>query len=399
MTIFSAVSAAPADPILGLTEKFLADSRPDKVNLGVGAYTDESGRLPLLTCVAEAERRLAANLRPRPYLPIDGLKDFITASQSLIFGDDSDAVRQGRLVTAQSLAGTGGLRLGAAMLHHANPAATVLVSDPTWANHIGIFESAGFQVGKYRYYDRQTSAVDFDAMTADLEAATAGTVVVLHACCHNPTGFDLTEDQHDRIIEICSARGLVPFVDMAYQGFARSIDEDAYLIRALLASGMSFVVATSYSKTMSLYGERIGTVSVVCENPDEAQRVRSQLKVIIRTMYSNPPTYGAELVATVLNDAQLRTQWRGELDQMRDRIKRVRNELVAGLEQRNVARDMGFINQQVGMFSFCGLTAEEMAKLADDYGIYGTSSGRICVAALNASNINYVADAIASVIG
>lgn len=399
MSLFSSVEQAPADPILGLTEAFNADSRATKVNLGVGVYLDATGKVPLLECVKTAEHALADAEKPRSYLPIDGLPAYTAAVKDLVFGATSDIVTSGRVVTVQALGGTGGLRIGAGLLKLSNPDATVLVSNPSWENHNALFTRAGFPVATYRYYDATNRRVDVDGMVADLEAAAPGTIVVLHARCHNPTGYELQPADWDRVIAVVGARGLVPYLDMAYQGFAEGIDEDAYVVGKVLAAGLSFLVATSFSKSFSLYGERVGGLSVVTADADEAKRVMSQLKVIIRTLYSSNPTHGAAVVAHVLTDPQLRAQWEGELGGMRDRIKTMRTSLVAGLVAAGIQQDMGFITDQVGMFSYSGLTKDQMVRLRSEFGVYGTDSGRLCIAALNDGNIDYVSQAIAAVIG
>ena len=398
MSLFSAVPLAPRDPILGLTEAFRADTNPNKVNLGVGVYQDATGTLPLLECVRRAEQRLAADPKPRGYLPIDGLPGYTKAVRELVFGADSPAVAAGRVVTVQALGGTGALKIGADFLRRFAPDAKVLISDPSWENHEALFTRAGFSVGTYRYYDEQAKGVDFDGMIADLAAAPAGTVVVLHACCHNPTGYDLTADQWATVLDTVRAGGLVPFLDMAYQGFSESLEADGAVVRQFAESGIAMLVATSFSKSLSLYGERIGALSLVCADADEAARVLSQDKIVVRTNYSNPPTHGAQLATTVLTDPELRALWVDELGGMRDRIKAMRHRLVAGLEAAGIT-DMGFIATQVGMFSYSGLTKDQMVALREQHGVYGTDKGRICVAALNDNNVDYVCRAIAAVRG
>ena len=397
MSLFAAVEMAPRDPILGLNEQFAADARPNKVNLGVGVYTDEHGKLPLLRCVAAAEKQLMQAPKPRGYLPIDGIAAYDQAVQALVFGADSDAVASGRIATVQALGGTGGLKVGADFLKRVNPGAKVLISDPSWENHRALFTNAGFTVETYPYYDAATRGVNFAAMLAALNAAPAGTIVVLHACCHNPTGADLTPDQWDQVVEAVKSRGLVAFLDMAYQGFGDGIAEDGAAVRRFLGSGQDFFVATSFSKSFSLYGERVGALSVVCENPDEAARVLSQLKIVIRTNYSNPPTHGAQVVATVLTTPALRALWEQELAGMRQRIKAMREALKARLEAAGVSGDLGYITRQKGMFSYSGMSAAQMQRLRSEFGIYGVDSGRICVAALNEHNLDAVAAAIAQV--
>ena len=398
MSLFSSVELAPRDPILGLNEQFAADANPNKVNLGVGVYFDENGKLPLLACVQAAENAMMATPKPRGYLPIDGIAAYDDGVKKLVFGADSEPYQSGRIATVQGLGGTGALKIGADFLKHLNPAARVLISDPSWENHRALFTQAGFEVGTYRYYDAATRSLNFDGMLADLQAAAAGTIVVLHACCHNPTGYDITPAQWDQVIAAVKARGLTPFLDMAYQGFAEGIAEDGAVIGKFVAAGLTFFVSTSFSKSFSLYGERVGALSVLCASKDEAARVLSQLKIMIRTNYSNPPTHGGAVVAMVLGDPKLRAQWEQELAGMRTRIKAMRRKLVDGLKAAGVKQDMGFITQQIGMFSYSGLSKEQMVRLRNEFGVYGTDTGRMCVAALNEHNIDYVCQAIAKVI-
>ncbi|MFV0428454.1 MAG: amino acid aminotransferase [Arachnia sp.] len=394
MGLFDTIQLAPADPILGLTEAFKADGRANKVNLGVGVYLDEQGRLPLMKAVSEAEERLAAESASRGYLPIPGLASYQQAVQRLVFGAESAAVADGRVVTAQTLGGTGALKVGADFLRLRSPGSKVLVSDPSWENHAALFTRAGYEVGTYRYYT--PGGVDFDGLIADLQAAEPGTVVVLHACCHNPTGYDLDDQQWDRTIEVVSQRGLVAFLDMAYQGFARGLESDGRAVRRFAESGLEFLCSTSFSKTFGLYGERIGSLNIVTSDADAAARVMSQVKIVIRTNYSNPPTHGAALVSMVLGSQELRPVWDDELASMRDRIKGLRVSLVRELQGHQIT-DMDFIADQQGMFSYSGLNPGQMEQLRDEFGIYGTRAGRMCVAALNADNIGYVASSIASV--
>ena len=398
MAAFHDIELAPRDPILGLTEAFNADPSPLKVNLGVGVYLDDSGKIPLLECVRTTEQLLAAAPKPRGYLPIDGLPAYVAAVKHLVFDQDSEVVRSGRVVTVQALGGTGGLRVGAGLLKLADPDAGLVVSDPSWENHQALFSRAGFAVGTYRYYDAATRSVDVDGMIADLSAAAPGTVVVLHARCHNPTGNELSPADWDRVIAAVADNGLVPFLDMAYQGFAEGVAEDAYVVGKFVDAGLSFLVATSFSKSFSLYGERVGALSVVCTDAAEAARVLSQLKVIIRTLYSNPPTHGAAVVSHVLGDAELRPLWEAELGTMRDRIKQMRAALVEGLRAAGISDDMSFITEQVGMFSYSGLSKDQMVRLRSEFGVYGTDTGRLCVAALNSRNIGHVCESIAAVL-
>ena len=396
-SLFAAVTMAPRDPILGLNEQFNADPNPAKVNLGVGVYFDENGKLPVLACVAAAERQLLEAPKAKGYLPIDGIAAYDKAVQGLVFGADSAAVQAGRIATVQALGGTGGLKLGADFLKHLRPEASVLISDPSWENHRALFGNAGFDVGSYPYYDAATRGIRFDAMIAALEAAAPGTIVVLHACCHNPTGCDLSPAQWASVVDACRARGLVPFLDMAYQGFGAGIAEDGAVVGLFVAAGLDFFVSTSFSKSFSLYGERVGALSVVCADKDECARVLSQLKIVIRTNYSNPPTFGAQVVATVLTTPALRQQWETELAAMRERIKAMRRALVEKLQAAGVSGDLGYIVSQRGMFSYSGLGADQMQRLRREFGVYGVDSGRICVAALNLHNIDGVARALARV--
>ncbi len=398
MSLFTAVEMAPRDPILGLSEQFNTDPNPAKVNLGVGVYFDDNGKLPVLACVAAAEKQLLEAPKAKGYLPIDGIAAYDKAVQTLVFGADHPVVQAGRVATVQALGGTGGLKLGADFLKKLNPGARAMISDPSWDNHRGLFSSAGYEVDTYPYYDPATRAVRFDDMLAALNAAAAGTVVVLHACCHNPTGCDISPAQWQQVVSACQARGLVPFLDMAYQGFGDGIQEDGAVVQQFLASGMDFFVSTSFSKSFSLYGERVGALSVVCSSKDEAARVLSQLKIVIRTNYSNPPTFGATLVATVLTTPALRTMWEEELAGMRLRIRAMRAALVEKLRAAGVAGDLDYITRQKGMFSYSGLTAPQMQRLRGEFGVYGLDSGRICVAALNSRNIEPVVAALARVI-
>ncbi|MGR6796969.1 amino acid aminotransferase [Sphaerotilus sulfidivorans] len=397
MSLFSAVEMAPRDPILGLNEQFGADTNPAKVNLGVGVYYDDNGKLPLLKCVVEAERQMLEAPKARGYLPIDGIAAYDKAVQGLVFGADSEVVTGGRVATVQAIGGTGGLKIGADFLKKVNPNATVLISNPSWENHRALFSTAGFPVGTYPYYDAENRGINFAGMLAAIDAAPAGTVILLHACCHNPTGYDITGEQWDQVIASIKARNLVAFLDMAYQGFGDGIAEDGAVIGKFVAAGLDFFVSTSFSKSFSLYGERVGALSVVCASKEEATRVLSQLKIAIRTNYSNPPTHGAQIVATVLTTPALRTMWEDELAAMRVRIKEMRTLLVEKLTAAGVQGDLSYIVRQKGMFSYSGLNKDQMVRLRGEFGVYGVDSGRICVAALNTKNIGYVADAIVKV--
>jgi len=398
MSLFSAVEMAPRDPILGLNEQFAADSNPAKVNLGVGVYFDENGKLPLLQCVQAAEKAMMDKPAARGYLPIDGIAAYDNAVKGLVFGADSEPLKSGRVATVQALGGTGGLKIGADFLKRLNPAAKVLISDPSWENHRALFTQAGFEVGTYTYYDAAKRGVDFDGMLASLKAAAPGTIAVLHACCHNPTGYDITPAQWDRVIEVVKAGRLTPFLDMAYQGFGHGIAEDGAVIAKFVAAGLVFFVSTSFSKSFSLYGERVGALSVLCADKAEADRVLSQLKIMVRTNYSNPPIHGGAVVAAVLTNPELRALWEKELGEMRVRIKAMRQQLVDGLKAAGVKQDMGFITDQIGMFSYSGLTKDQMVRLRNEFGVYGTDTGRMCVAALNGKNIGHVCKSIAAVI-
>jgi aromatic-amino-acid transaminase len=398
MSLFSAVEMAPRDPILGLNEQYAADTNPNKVNLGVGVYFDDNGKLPLLKCVQAAEKAMMDKPTARGYLPIDGIAAYDAAVKSLVFGADSEPVTSGRIATVQGIGGTGGLKIGADFLKKLNPNAKVLISDPSWENHRALFSRAGFTVESYRYYDAAKGGIDFDGMLADLNAAAPGTVILLHACCHNPTGYDISAAQWDQVIAVIQAKALVPFLDMAYQGFGYGIAEDGAVIGKFVASGLDFFVSTSFSKSFSLYGERVGALSVLCSSKEEAGRVLSQLKIVIRTNYSNPPTHGGAVVAAVLNNPELRAQWEEELAEMRVRIKAMRQKLVDGLKAAGVQQDMSFITTQIGMFSYSGLSKDQMVRLRSEFGVYGTDTGRMCVAALNSKNIDYVCAAIAKVL-
>ena len=397
MSLFSAVEMAPRDPILGLNEQFNADINPNKVNLGVGVYFDDNGKLPLLQCVQAAEKTMMEKPTARGYLPIDGIVAYDNAVKGLVFGADSEPVTSGRVATVQAIGGTGGLKIGADFLKKVNPKAKVLISDPSWENHRALFTNAGFEVDSYAYYDAAKRGVNFEGMLASLNAAAAGTIVVLHACCHNPTGYDITAAQWDQVIAVVQAKALTPFLDMAYQGFGYGIAEDGAVIQKFVASGMNFFVSTSFSKSFSLYGERVGGLSVLCKDKEEAARVLSQLKIAIRTNYSNPPIHGGAVVAAVLNNPELRALWEKELGEMRVRIKAMRQKLVDGLKAAGVQQDMGFITTQIGMFSYSGLSKDQMVRLRNEFGVYGTDTGRMCVAALNSKNIDYVCACIAKV--
>ncbi len=392
------ISAAPADPILGLNEKFLNDPRDNKINLGVGVYKDNDGNTPVLNSVKKAERRLLEAEKSKTYLGIPGSADYALAVQQLLFGNDSSIIAQGRAETAQTPGGTGGLRLAAELISRQIGATRVWVSDPTWANHMGIFQAAGLEISRYAYYDAESHAMDFEAMLADLGQASAGDVVLLHGCCHNPTGIDPNSEQWARLAELCSTRGLLPLFDFAYQGFPRGLDEDAEGLRLFTEKCDEILVASSFSKNFGIYGERTGAFTLVAGSAEVAATVFSQVKSIIRVIYSNPPKHGSAMVATILNDAELRAEWEAELAAMRDRIKQMRSLLVTTLGDKGVDRDFSFIERQNGMFSFSGLSKDQVLKMREDAGVYAVDSGRFNVAAMTTGNMDALCDAIAAVI-
>ncbi|MBD7924214.1 aspartate/tyrosine/aromatic aminotransferase [Xanthomonas sp. CFBP 8703] len=397
MSFFANVEQVPGDPILGLTEAYNADSRPTKVNLGVGIYYDESGRIPLLRAVQQIERQLAQDAKPRGYLPIDGLPAYDLATQKLLFGAESPLLAAGRVATSQTIGGSGALRVGADLLKKLLSTSTIAISNPSWENHRAVFSAAGFDVVDYTYFDAATHGLNFDGMLADLNKLAPGTVVLLHACCHNPTGADLTQEQWRTVAALLKERNLFPFVDIAYQGFDKGIDEDAYAVRLLAEAGVdSYVVASSYSKSFSLYGERVGALSVVSATAAESKAVQSQVKRIIRTIYSSPSTHGAALVAGVLTSPELRAMWEQELTEMRERIHALRAGMVQKLAALG-APEFGFIQQQAGMFSYSGLSKAQVDRLREEFGIYAVGTGRICVAALSQANLDYVTQAVATV--
>ena len=398
MSLFSAVEMAPRDPILGLNEAFNADTRTTKVNLGVGVYCNEEGRIPLLRAVIEAETIRVAQHASRGYLPIDGIAAYDQAVQKLLFGNDSPLISAGRVITTQAVGGTGALKIGADFLKQLLPNAVVAISDPSWENHRALFETAGFPVQNYRYYDAATHDVNRAGLLEDLNALPNGSIVILHACCHNPTGVDLTPADWNNVLEVVKVKGHVPFLDMAYQGFGDGIDEDAAAVRLFAESGLTFFVSSSFSKSFSLYGERVGALSIVSESKEESARVLSQVKRVIRTNYSNPPTHGAAVVAAVLNSPELRAQWEQELAEMRLRIRGMRTQMVDLLAQHAPDHDFSFVGRQCGMFSYSGLTVEQVTRLRNEFGIYALDTGRICVAALNQNNIAAVTQAIVQVI-
>lgn len=397
-SLFSAIEMAPRDPILGITEAFNADKNPNKINLGVGVYYDDNGKVPLLECVKKAEAQLMEKLAPRTYLPIEGLALYDKSVQELVFGADSAVITEKRAITAQAIGGTGALKLGADFLQRFSPKSQVWISDPSWENHRALFESAGFTVNNYPYYDATTKGVNFAGMLDALKDMPAGSIVLLHACCHNPTGADLSEDQWTQVIDVITQRGLIPFLDMAYQGFGDGIESDGKVVRRFADAGGPLFVSNSFSKSFSLYGERVGALSIVSASAEEAARVLSQLKRVVRTNYSNPPIHGSQVVATALSTPELRKLWEEELAGMRVRIKEMRNALVEKLKAKAPSRDFSFVTAQRGMFSYSGLSKEQVGRLRDEFSIYAVDTGRICVAALNSRNIDTVVEAIAKVL-
>lgn len=396
-SIFAAVEMAPRDPILGLNEAFNADPRSTKVNLGVGVYFDDSGKIPLLAAVRAAEEARMKAPPPRGYQPIEGPRAYNLAVQGLLFGAESEISESGRVITVEAIGGTGALKIGADYLRRLLPHSSLYISNPSWENHRALFETAGFKVESYPYYDPETRGVNFPAMKAFLSTLPPNAIILLHACCHNPTGADLSSAEWLEIAELCRERSLVPFLDMAYQGFAEGIDADAVALRAMTASGQAFFVSSSFSKSFSLYGERVGALSIVTDSRDQAVRVLSQVKRVIRTNYSNPPTHGAAIIAAVLESPALRQIWEDELSTMRKRIHAMREGLAKLLVEKAPQKDFSFINTQRGMFSYTGLSVEQVERLKTEFGIYAVSTGRICMAAINSGNIEYVADCIATV--
>ncbi|ABI39093.1 amino acid aminotransferase [Shewanella bicestrii] len=396
--IFSQVVLAPADPILGLTDTFKADPRQDKVNLGVGIYKDEAGQTPVLQSVKKAEALLLEQEKTKNYLGIEGVQTYNRVVQELLFGEGSTLVTSGRAATAQAPGGTGALRIAAEFLLRNTPSRTVWVSNPTWANHQNIFETAGLTVKEYGYYNASAHDIDFDGMMTDLANAQAGDIVLLHGCCHNPTGIDLTLAQWELVANLCADKQLVPLFDFAYQGFGAGIEEDAAGLRLVAAKVPELLVANSFSKNFGLYNERIGAVTVVAQNADEAVRAFSQVKRTIRANYSNPPAHGALIVSTILSDAALKALWVQELTEMRERIAEMRTLFVQSLKDEGVTQDFSFISRQNGMFSFSGLNKAQVARLKDEFGIYIVGSGRISVAGMTKTNMPVICKAIAQVL-
>ncbi|EOK5538926.1 TPA: aromatic amino acid transaminase [Enterobacter kobei] len=395
--MFQNVDAYAGDPILSLMERFKEDPRSDKVNLSIGLYYNEEGIIPQLQAVAEAEARLNAVPHGASlYLPMEGLNAYRNTIAPLLFGADHPVLAQKRVATIQTLGGSGALKVGADFLKKYFPDSGVWVSDPTWENHVAIFEGAGFNVETYPWFDSETNGVRVEALLEKLKTLPARSIVLLHPCCHNPTGADLTNDQWDAVIEVLKARNLIPFLDIAYQGFGAGMEDDAYAIRAVASAGLPVLVSNSFSKIFSLYGERVGGLSVVCEDAEAASRVLGQLKATVRRIYSSPPNFGAQVVATVLGDEQLKASWLAEVESMRKRILSMRQELVNVLKEAVPGHNFDYLIRQRGMFSYTGLSAAQVDRLRDEFGVYLIASGRMCVAGLNASNVHRVAQAFAA---
>lgn len=395
---FDSAQAAAPDPIAGLTEQYVADPRLNKVNLGVGIYLDEQGQVPVLRAVRAAQEALLAARKPSDYLPIDGLQGYNAAVQRLVFGADAPWLAEGRTVTLQAPGGTGALRVGAELLQRLAPDSTVLVSNPTWNNHLGVFKAAGLRVASYPYYDANTRGVDEAGMLATLAAAPRGSIVVLHACCHNPTGADLSSAQWHKVAALLRDTGLIAFLDMAYQGFADGLIEDGEAARILAQAGVPLLVASSFSKNLSLYGERVGALTVLAADAEQAGRVRSELKQAVRANYSNPPLHGGRIAQTVLEDASLSEMWHVELREMRERVAAMRHGLAQAMQARGFGDRFDFITRQRGLFSFLGITAAQAQQLRHDHAVYALDSGRICIAGLHPQNLDRVADALAAVL-
>ncbi|HAN2597598.1 TPA: aromatic amino acid transaminase [Escherichia coli O25b:H4-ST131] len=396
--MFQKVDAYAGDPILTLMERFKEDPRSDKVNLSIGLYYNEDGIIPQLKAVADAEARL--NAQPHGaslYLPMEGLNSYRHAIAPLLFGADHPVLQQQRVATIQTLGGSGALKVGADFLKRYFPESSVWVSDPTWENHVAIFAGPGFEVSTYPWYDEATNGVRFNDLLATLKTLPARSIVLLHPCCHNPTGADLTNEQWDAVIEILKARELIPFLDIAYQGFGAGMEEDAYAIRAIASAGLPALVSNSFSKIFSLYGERVGGLSVLCEDAEAAGRVLGQLKATVRRNYSSPPNFGAQVVAAVLNDEALKASWLVEVEEMRTRILAMRQELVKVLSTEMPERNFDYLLNQRGMFSYTGLSAAQVDQLREEFGVYLIASGRMCVAGLNTQNVHRVAKAFAAV--
>lgn len=395
MNLLELVKAAPPDPILGLSEAFRADPHPEKMNLTVGVYQDAHGKVPLLECVREATRRVAQSPASKTYLPIEGQPDFLEQAAELVFGSHSDIILSQRAASVQTPGGTAALRLAGDFIHHALGQRTVWMSNPTWANHLGIFKAAGLDTAQYPYYDSHTHSLNLEGMITVMEDIPDNDVILLHACCHNPTGADLTTEDWNTVAKVCKERRLLPILDFAYQGFSRGLLDDAAAVRAFSEYGMEFFVCSSFSKNFGLYQDRVGALHVVAKNKDEANRSLSRLKALVRTNYSNPPAHGSALLQTVLTDPDLRRQWEEELKEMRLRIKNIRASLMTKLEEHKVPGDWSFLTQQRGLFSLTGLPANVIEKLRTDYSIYIVNSGRINMAGLTEDNVGRMAAALA----
>ena len=393
---FKSIEQAPTDPILGVTEAFNNDPNPAKVNLGVGVYQDAAGKVPLLKVVRESESRWAHEEATKSYLPIDGLPAYNREVQKLLLGADSQVLAESRAVTVQGLGGTGGLKIGADFLKRFLPGSEVWISNPSWENHQMLFEAAGFKVNSYPYYDPETHGLDFNSMLETLKRLPARSIVVLHACCHNPTGVDLNQEQWALVIDVVRHRELVPFLDFAYQGFGENLDADGFAVRAFAEAGIQSLIASSFSKSFALYRERVGALTIITVSAEESKRVLSQVKRVIRTNYSNPASHGAQLVAMTLADPELRQAWEAELTEMRERIRQMREKFVAGLIGKGIEQDFSFIKDQRGMFSYSGLSPAQVQYLRDKYSLYIVGTGRICVAAMNDQNIDYICEAVAN---
>ena len=396
--MFEHIPPFAGDPILSLNEDFQKDPRPNKINLSIGIYFDDAGRIPVMDSVKRAEAIVVAKGGPKPYLPIEGAANFRSAVQDLLFGADHEAVTSERVATIQSVGSSGGLKVGADFLARYFPGSQVWVSDPTWDNHRSMFEGAGLTVNTYPYYDPASGGLKFDAMRAALRGLPAKSIVLLHACCHNPTGVDLTAAQWGALIPVLRDAGLIPYLDLAYQGFGDGIDADAHAVRALASAGLSFFIANSFSKSMSLYGERCGALSVVCPDAAQAALVLGQMKFTVRRSYSSPPIHGGQIVATVLTDPELRRSWVTELGAMRERILAMRKALHAVLCTKLPGRDFGYFLTQRGMFSYTGMSVAQVDRLREEHAVYMVRSGRICVAGLNTSNVEATAVAMAAVL-
>lgn len=395
--MFQDVDAYAGDPILSLLEGFMKDPRPAKVNLSIGLYYDGNGKVPLLPSVAEVKTRLQASKEPLLYLPMEGIAAYRQATQQMLLGDNHPAIAAGRVATIQSLGGSGALKIGADFLHRYFPDSEVWVSDPTWDNHIAIFSGAGFKVNRYPYFDHQTKGVAFDDMLATLDKLPEKSIVLLHPCCHNPTGADLTHQQWDTLVALLVERQLIAFMDIAYQGFGTDLVDDSYAIRAVADAGIPALVSNSYSKSFSIYGERAGGLSVLCDNAEEADRVLGQLKATVRRNYSSPPIHAGQLVTGVLTDPRLKAMWVAEVEAMRVRILQMRQELVDALKVALPDKDFNYLLTQRGMFSYTGFSGEQVDKLRDQFGVYLVRSGRMCLTGLNKDNVQRVAAAFAAI--